>query len=217
MDAAEYINLQAQIDRQTPEQQEYYDLAAVYTTQAEMLQPEVDAAQVAVDEAQIAMDAAQLALNEAIKTGQDTTPYVEALTAAEADFQAAQSNFTALTTEQSNYITKAQETTTLGDTIGAAIAECQALIDAEPPPTPAQQAAARAEWLAYLLFLRREAVANAVQQVPVLVADLPIALVHAGLRAFVLDATKDKFGDVVVGGGPNKVPVYSDGLVWRIG
>lgn len=203
MDAQEYINLQAQIDRQTPERQSYLDIAAQATLDAEAMQPAIDAAQADVDAAQAALDAA-------IAAGEDPAPYQEALNAVNTEL-------TNLQSEQSAFLNRADQATQQAATLEAAIQSCQALIDAEPPPTPAQQAAARAEWLAYLLLLRREAVANAVQQVPVLAADLPIALGHAGLRAFVLDATKDKFGDVVGGGGPNKVPVYSDGLVWRIG
>jgi hypothetical protein len=41
--------------------------------------------------------------------------------------------------------------------------------------------------------------------------------VGAGVRAFVSDATATTFGTIVVGGGSNNVPVYSDGTNWRIG
>jgi hypothetical protein len=50
---------------------------------------------------------------------------------------------------------------------------------------------------------------------PVTVAKLPRPAL--GARAFVTDATATTFGDVVSGGGTNPVPVYSDGLVWRVG
>lgn len=53
---------------------------------------------------------------------------------------------------------------------------------------------------------------------PQLVADLQSAAdLGAGTRAFVSDATSTAFASVVVGGGANKVPVYSDGTNWRIG
>jgi hypothetical protein len=53
---------------------------------------------------------------------------------------------------------------------------------------------------------------------PVVVANLPsAALIDAGSRAFVSDATVTTFASVVVGGGSNTVPVYSDGVNWRIG
>lgn len=55
---------------------------------------------------------------------------------------------------------------------------------------------------------------------PVAVASLPSAsTVGAGTRAFVNDATvaAASFGTIVVGGGSNNVPVYSDGTDWRIG
>lgn len=42
-------------------------------------------------------------------------------------------------------------------------------------------------------------------------SDLP------GARCIVSDATTTTFASVVVGGGSNTVPVYSDGTDWRIG
>jgi len=51
-----------------------------------------------------------------------------------------------------------------------------------------------------------------------LVADLPSAVDSgSGARAFVSDATSPTFGNVVVGGGAVKTPVYSDGTNWRVG
>jgi hypothetical protein len=51
-----------------------------------------------------------------------------------------------------------------------------------------------------------------------LVADLPNATASgSGARAFVSDATGPTFGNVVVGGGAVKTPVYSDGTNWRVG
>jgi hypothetical protein len=51
-----------------------------------------------------------------------------------------------------------------------------------------------------------------------LVADLPSAVdAGSGARAFVSDATGPTFGNVVVGGGAVKTPVYSDGTNWRVG
>jgi hypothetical protein len=38
-----------------------------------------------------------------------------------------------------------------------------------------------------------------------------------GARAFVSDATVATFGTAYTSGGSNKVPVYSDGTIWRIG
>ena len=43
------------------------------------------------------------------------------------------------------------------------------------------------------------------------------ATVGQGARAFVSDATVSTFATAYTGGGANKVPVYSDGTVWRIG
>lgn len=50
------------------------------------------------------------------------------------------------------------------------------------------------------------------------VSGLPSAVnLGAGARSFVTDANATTFASVVVGGGSNKVPVYSDGTSWRIG
>jgi len=45
----------------------------------------------------------------------------------------------------------------------------------------------------------------------------PAKVLGAGARAFANDATVTTFGSIVVGGGTNFVPLYSDGLAWRIG
>jgi len=62
-----------------------------------------------------------------------------------------------------------------------------------------------------LLFLSVENI-NAT---PVVVADLTGA--PDSPRAIVSDATTKIFGDAVVGGGVENVPVYFDGTIWRIG
>lgn len=49
------------------------------------------------------------------------------------------------------------------------------------------------------------------------VADLPAAADWDCARAFVTDANATTFASIVAGGGANKVPVYSDGVNWRIG
>lgn len=50
------------------------------------------------------------------------------------------------------------------------------------------------------------------------VATLPSAATSgAGARSFVSDALTTVFAATVVGGGANKVPVYSDGTNWKIG
>lgn len=50
------------------------------------------------------------------------------------------------------------------------------------------------------------------------VSGLPsAATMGAGARAFVTDATAITFASVVVAGGSNGVPVYSDGTNWRVG
>lgn len=58
----------------------------------------------------------------------------------------------------------------------------------------------------------------AVKTTATTVALLPAAAtVGAGTRSFVTNATVTTFASVVVGGGANGVPVYSDGTNWRIG
>lgn len=50
------------------------------------------------------------------------------------------------------------------------------------------------------------------------VASLPTAATAgAGSQYFVSDATATTFASIVAGGGANNVPVYSDGVNWRIG
>lgn len=50
------------------------------------------------------------------------------------------------------------------------------------------------------------------------VSNLPSAVTSGvGTRAFVTDATVATFHTSAVGGGSNKVPVYSDGTGWFIG
>ena len=58
----------------------------------------------------------------------------------------------------------------------------------------------------------------AVKTTATTVAGLPAAAtVGAGTRSLVTNATVTTFASVVVGGGANGVPVYSDGTNWRIG
>lgn len=53
---------------------------------------------------------------------------------------------------------------------------------------------------------------------PCLVAALPSAAdAGAGARAFVTDASASTFASTVAGGGATLVPVYSDGVNWKIG
>jgi hypothetical protein len=52
---------------------------------------------------------------------------------------------------------------------------------------------------------------------PTTVANLISPTNLTGTRAFVSDATATTFGTVVVGGGSNPVPVYSNGTNWIIG
>jgi hypothetical protein len=52
----------------------------------------------------------------------------------------------------------------------------------------------------------------------VLTANLPAAAsAGAGALAFVTDSTVTTFYTIVVGGGANCVPVFCDGVAWRVG
>jgi hypothetical protein len=56
-----------------------------------------------------------------------------------------------------------------------------------------------------------------VQTIPVRFDQLPNAVGNAGARAFITDGSSTTFAATVAGGGANKVPVYSDGAVWKVG
>jgi hypothetical protein len=58
---------------------------------------------------------------------------------------------------------------------------------------------------------------SSVQTTPVTYAQLPSAVGNAGARAFITDGSSTTFAATVAGGGANKVPVYSDGTVWKVG
>ena len=50
------------------------------------------------------------------------------------------------------------------------------------------------------------------------VANLPSAVNSGvGARAFVTDSSVSTFGTTVASGGTTKVPVYSDGVNWKVG
>jgi hypothetical protein len=60
--------------------------------------------------------------------------------------------------------------------------------------------------------------AGTIRTNPVTVAALPSAATAGeGARAFVTDADSTTFNAAAVGGGSNKVPVFSDGSVWKVG
>lgn len=58
---------------------------------------------------------------------------------------------------------------------------------------------------------------SSVQTTPVRFDQLPAAVSNAGARAFITDGSTATFAATVAGGGANKVPVYSDGAVWKVG
>jgi hypothetical protein len=60
-------------------------------------------------------------------------------------------------------------------------------------------------------------VCNTAQTTPRTFAQLPNAVGLTGGRAFITDGSTATFGATVAGGGSNKVPVYSDGAVWKVG
>ena len=56
-----------------------------------------------------------------------------------------------------------------------------------------------------------------VQTTPVTYVQLPAAVGNAGARAFITDGSTTTFNATVAGGGANKVPIFSDGTVWKVG
>ena len=60
-------------------------------------------------------------------------------------------------------------------------------------------------------------IANTVLTTPSTFAQLPNAVGNTGARAFIPDGSTATFAATVAGGGANKVPVYSDGAVWKVG
>jgi hypothetical protein len=73
-----------------------------------------------------------------------------------------------------------------------------------------------ANWLSSALS--NATVAGYVKVEAVTVANLPSPVTAgAGARATVSDANATTFNSVVAGGGANILPVFSDGMDWRIG
>jgi hypothetical protein len=68
-----------------------------------------------------------------------------------------------------------------------------------------------ADWYDFFAGLARMAVGGSAT-----VATLPTAGTP-GRRFIVTDATATTFASIVVGGGAQRVPVYDDGINWRIG
>ena len=60
-------------------------------------------------------------------------------------------------------------------------------------------------------------IANTVLTTPSIFAQLPNAVGNTGARAFITDGSTTTFAATVAGGGANKVPVYSDGINWKVG
>jgi hypothetical protein len=60
-------------------------------------------------------------------------------------------------------------------------------------------------------------IANTVLTTPSTFAQLPNAVGNTGARAFITDGSTTTFAATVAGGGANKVPVYSDGINWKVG
>lgn len=117
MDQALYIKLRDQIARQTPE-------AAALEAQAAALQPGIDSAQTWLDSCNAALGTAQAALTEAQAVeGADVTAQQEAVNAAQASVEAAKSDLSQATQPQKSALDHAQQ-------IRAAMAQCQAAMDA---------------------------------------------------------------------------------------
>ncbi len=84
---------------------------------------------------------------------------------------------------------------------------------ARVPPLHGKPDLMSEEWVRYLTVTLPRALGLQVYTV----ATLPAAAVAAYTRAFVSDSNSTTFAAVVAGGGADRVPVYSDGIDWRIG
>ena len=61
-------------------------------------------------------------------------------------------------------------------------------------------------------------VSSTIQTTPIAFASLPnAATAGAGTRAFITDSNSTTFNGIAAGGGSNGVPVFSDGINWRVG
>jgi hypothetical protein len=56
-----------------------------------------------------------------------------------------------------------------------------------------------------------------VQTTPVRFDQLPNAVGNAGARAFITNCNTTTFNAAAAGGGSSQVPVFSDGIIWRVG
>jgi hypothetical protein len=56
-----------------------------------------------------------------------------------------------------------------------------------------------------------------VQTTPVRFDQLPNAVGNAGARAFITNCNTTTFNAAAAGGGSGQIPVFSDGIIWRVG
>jgi hypothetical protein len=58
---------------------------------------------------------------------------------------------------------------------------------------------------------------SSVQTTPVRFDQLPNAVGNAGARAFITNCNTTTFNAAAAGGGSSQIPVFSDGIIWRVG
>jgi len=58
---------------------------------------------------------------------------------------------------------------------------------------------------------------TSVQTTPVRFDQLPNAVGNAGARAFITNCNTTTFNAAAAGGGSSQIPVFSDGIIWRVG
>lgn len=127
MDQALYLKLRDQIARQTPE-------ADALEAQAAALQPGIDSAQAWLDSGEASLATAQAALTEAQAIeGADTTAQQDAVNASQASVEAAKSDLAKVKDPQATATAHAQQ-------IRAAMAQCQAAMDASGVTMTTQEA-----------------------------------------------------------------------------
>jgi len=85
---------------------------------------------------------------------------------------------------------------------------------------PNQGDSRRASITAFTQFIEKNfdaVVCTSVQTIPVRFDQLPNAVGNAGARAFITNCNTTTFNAAAAGGGSNQIPVFSDGIIWRVG
>ena len=85
---------------------------------------------------------------------------------------------------------------------------------------PNQGDSRRASITTFTQFIEKNfdaVVCTSVQTIPVRFDQLPNAVGNAGARAFITNCNTTTFNAAAAGGGSTQIPVFSDGIIWRVG